>query len=248
MVVFFPIGGQKAVDRGIVLPRPWGISFIGVSNVQEQLLNNGDVAISRDFAPPKGTPPTPIPFVAFDNVISDTTSKQLKVDVRILPFLNLYGVLGKVTGEVNLDVNVGRVGVFPVCRPNPIPTRPFAPPRPPICIGENLPDTLPTLNFDADVDATTATLGLVGVYGWGNYWISAAGSLTDSIGKRSETRIRSQTASARFSRRWAIGRGNVFSPYIGVSYFNIDQRTVGTTPLLQAVRKEFLGMYFPFFY
>jgi hypothetical protein len=96
---FFPIGGQKVVDRGIVLPRPWGIGFIGVSNVQEQLLNNGDVAIGRDFVPPKGTPLTPIPFVAFDNVISDTTSKQLKVDVWILPFLNLYGVLGKVTGK-----------------------------------------------------------------------------------------------------------------------------------------------------
>jgi hypothetical protein len=131
MIVFFPIGGQKAVDRGIVLPRPWGISFIGVSNVQEQLLNNGDAAIGRDFVPPKGTPLTPIPFVAFDNVISDKTSKQLKVDVWILPFLNLYGVLGKVTGKVNLDVNVGRLGVFPMCRPNPIPTRPFAPPRPP---------------------------------------------------------------------------------------------------------------------
>ena len=120
----FPLGAKQVLERGYLLPPAVGVSLIGVHNVGVQDITDLNIALGIDVAPPPGTELRPISFVNVKSV-SDTTSPQVKADLWVLPFVNVYGVLGKVEGRADLTVNVDFDQVVPVCRPNPLP-----PPRP----------------------------------------------------------------------------------------------------------------------
>lgn len=212
-----PLFGQQAVDRGYALPLPFGISIIGVDNSQLQEITDPAVALGKGFAPPPGTPLVPIPFVTLENVISRTSSKQVKLDVWVLPNVNLFGSVGKVNGSADLDVVVDLDQIFP----------------PPICTPIS-PCGTATGHFVAGIDATTITIGATVVHGWDNYFLTGTGSLTETIGKNSDTSVSSVSASARFGRRWLVGHNTVFAPYIGVSYLDYDEEIEGVTGLPNA--------------
>lgn len=213
----FPIGGQAALDRGFVLPEPFGLSVIGVNSDQEQNITDLEVALGRADPPPPDTPLVPIPFVALENVISQTQSVQIKADVWVLPNVNVFTTVGHVTGDVDLDVVIDPADVLPpaACPP----TNPCDPVR---------------AAFTAGVDTITLTFGASAVYGWDNWFTtgSLAGTITAS--QNAETLIRSISANARFGRRWAYGPGHILAPYIGVNYLDLDQIVEGVTRLNDA--------------
>ena len=68
-------------------------------------------------------------FVSFENSHSDTRSFQLKVDAWLFPFLNVFGLYGKVDGSVDLDVFLD--GNLILERLGTDCTRPIL--RPPLC-------------------------------------------------------------------------------------------------------------------
>lgn len=213
----FPIGGQEAIDRGFLLPSPIGVSILGVNNEQEQIITDLSVALGVGEPPPPGSDLKDIPFVTLSNVVSDTDSVQVKADLWVLPFLNVYGILGSVTGTVNLDVNVNLDEIAP----------------PGLCPPAN-PCGTATANFDAGVNTNSVTLGATAVYGWENYFTSGSINATASFGDNTDTTIRTWGASGRFGRRWAFAQGNVAAPYIGISYFDLDQTVEGVTRLPDA--------------
>jgi len=209
-----PLGAQAAIDRGAILPRPWGISFSYIDNSQGQNIENLSVALGKGMAPPLGSDLVDIPFVTIENAESNTRTRQIRADVWVLPFLNVFGGLGKVDGTVPLDVvvDLNETGLCP-----PIVT----------C------NTV-SASFDAGVDTNTATIGLTGAYGWDNWFVTGSASLTDSFGGNTEDAVRSVSVSGRVGRRWAFGPGHIVSPFIGVSYLDIDQIVEGTTRLRNA--------------
>jgi len=212
-----PFGAQKVVDQGYSLPLPFGITVIGVKNSQRQSLTDASVALGKGTAPPPGTPLVDLPFVTFDNVVSKTRSKQIKVDAWILPFLNIFGTVGKVDGSVNLDVLVDLDAAFP----------------PPVCTPLN-PCGTAAANFNAGVDAVTTTIGANGVYSKGFWWLSGNLSTTLTMGSSSDTDIKSYTAGLRAGRRFQFGSGHIISPYFGASYLDIDSEVEGVTSLKDA--------------
>ena len=132
----------------------------------------------------------------------------------MLPFLNVFAGLGTVDGTVPLDVvvDVNETGLCP-----------------PIVTCRTV-----RASFDAGVDTNTATLGVTGAYGWGNWFVSGTASYTDSFGGNTEDAVRSTSVSSRVGRRWAFGPGHIASPFVGVSYLDIDQIVEGTTRLRDA--------------
>ena len=102
----FPLFAQQAIDRGFALPRPWGISLIGVGNEQGQDVSNVAVALGKGMAPPPDSDLVDLPFVGLNNVVSNTDTYQIKGDLWLLPNLNAFLALGKITGNVNLDVDI----------------------------------------------------------------------------------------------------------------------------------------------
>lgn len=210
----FPLGAQAAISRGAILPKPWGISFTYVDNSQAQNIQDLAVALGKGMTPPPGTELKDLPFVSIENAESKTTTKQIRADLWVLPFLNVFAAVGAVNGRVPLDVvvDLNQTGLCP-----PIAT----------C------DTVGA-SFDAGVDTNIVTLGLTGVYGWDNWFVSGSASFTDSFGGNVEDAIRSYSASTRFGRRWTFGSGHIISPFVGVSYLDLDQVVEGTTRLKNA--------------
>ncbi len=223
----FPLGARGALERGYALPRAFGLSIIGVENTGKQKITDLNIALGIDVVPPEGTDLKGLSFVDVDS-LSVTRSPQIKADLWVLPFLNVYGVLGRVKGSTDLKVNADLDQTTPVCRPNPIPV------LPPICIGENLGGQH-TIEFSPDVDATTATLGVTGVYAAGNWFGSATVNGTLTVSSKDKSDVKSWGGGLRFGRRWVFGDGNLFAPFAGVTYTDVDTRMTGTAVLKDAL-------------
>lgn len=210
----FPFGAQAAIDRGVTLPEPWGISVSFIENNQAQGLADLSVALGKGAPPPAGTDLTDLPFVSLTNVESRTRTKQVRADLWVLPFLNVFGGIGIVDGEVPLTVVVD-LNETDLC--------------PPIVTCRSV-----GASFEAGVDTNTATIGMTGAYGWENWYVTGTASATASFGGNTEDAVRSYSVSGRVGRRWAFGPGHIISPFVGVSYLNLDQIVEGTTRLNDA--------------
>jgi len=103
---FLPILGKEAREAGYLLPLPFGISVVGLTQKQPFTVSKIGLEIDRqqseiinDFIDNTIT--------AKNLEVSDTTY-NLRLDAWILPFWNVYGIVGKTKGkaELELDVNL----------------------------------------------------------------------------------------------------------------------------------------------
>ncbi|MGY0392912.1 hypothetical protein ACW5R3_10190 [Bizionia sp. KMM 8389] len=101
----FPILGQSAYNKGFDLPYPVGVmgnfmfmeQGITVDNLRLGLTtSNIDVGL------------TPVDFIQFGNNVNTSYTVNVRPDVWVFPFLNVYGILGY--GHSTTEVNL----VFPV--------------------------------------------------------------------------------------------------------------------------------------
>ena len=103
---FLPILGKEAREAGYLLPLPFGISIVGLT--QEQPFTVSKIGLEID-----GQQSDIINDFIDDTItaknlkVSDTTY-NLRFDAWILPFWNVYGLVGKTNGkaELELDVNL----------------------------------------------------------------------------------------------------------------------------------------------
>jgi len=102
---FLPILGQAACERGYVLPRPFGIS-IGYMH-QDQPFSVGDVFVNGVDVKTPGV-------AVVDEVQNEESTYTLRFDAWILPFWNVYGILGRTNGHANGPLQIDLEPVFPV--------------------------------------------------------------------------------------------------------------------------------------
>jgi len=103
---FLPILGKEAREAGYLLPLPFGISLVGLT--QQQPFTVSKIGLEIDGQQSE---------IINDFIDNAITAKNLKVsdttynvrfDAWILPFWNVYGIVGQTTGkaELELDVNL----------------------------------------------------------------------------------------------------------------------------------------------
>ena len=102
---FLPFLGQAACELGYVLPRPFGIS-VGYMR-QDQPFDVGDVFINGIDVKTPGV-------AVVNEVQNEETTYTLRLDAWILPFWNLYGVLGKTDGRAQGPLDIDLNPVFPL--------------------------------------------------------------------------------------------------------------------------------------
>ncbi len=102
---FLPIWGQDACERGYVLPRPFGIS-VGYMH-QDQPFDVGDILISGIDVKAPGV-------AVVDEVQNEESTYTLRFDAWILPFWNVYGILGRTSGDANGPLKINLEPVFPL--------------------------------------------------------------------------------------------------------------------------------------
>jgi hypothetical protein len=102
---FLPILGQAACERGYVLPRPFGVS-LGYMH-QDQPFDVGDVFINGVDVKTPGV-------AVVDEVQNEESTYTLRFDAWILPFWNVYGILGKTDGQAIGPLKIDLQPVFPI--------------------------------------------------------------------------------------------------------------------------------------
>ena len=229
----FPVGAEKLINRGYALPLPIGVSIIGVSNLQDQTITELNLALGKGAVPPVEVELRPFPAVNIDST-SDTQSAQIKADLWVLPFLNVYATLGKVTGDASVNVIIDLADAPEICIPDPRPVfPPSAPPRPPICNEPSDESGEFLLPIKSNVDRTTATVGLLAAFSVDKWFVSVTGSYTDTYGDKASD-ISSVSAGVRAGRRLFLSSGHALTPFFGVSYMDIDTRVNGVSTLRDA--------------
>ena len=93
----FPIWGRKAIERGFDLPAPGGISLIFVAANQGLLLHNLGLSTGEN-------PTVPIEVVQFGDVKAPVLTTNIRGDLWVLPFLNVYALGGYAWVETDVTL------------------------------------------------------------------------------------------------------------------------------------------------
>jgi hypothetical protein len=102
---FLPILGQAACEHGYILPRPFGISA-GYMH-QDQPFDVGDIFVNGIDVKTPGV-------AVVDEVQNKESTYTLRFDAWILPFWNIYGILGRTSGKANGPLKLSLEPVFPL--------------------------------------------------------------------------------------------------------------------------------------
>ncbi len=94
----FPLLGKKAYKRGYDLPYAWGVSGIYFSQRQEILIDHTLIGFNGSEMVDVSN------IINFGPTIATTNAYTVRPDVWVLPFLNLYGVLGGGTSETDVTL------------------------------------------------------------------------------------------------------------------------------------------------
>ena len=111
-----PFLAQNVIDLGYDLPLPFGIGLVYANVDQDIILTELEVGFY-------GSEKEPFEFVAFENASADSESVQLKLDAWLFPFMNVFGLIGRVQGDAIMDVLLDGNGMLDklgvTCSPPP---------------------------------------------------------------------------------------------------------------------------------
>jgi len=210
-----PFFAQNVIDKGYDLPLPYGIGLTYAHVDQEQLLDNLLVGIN-------GADKEPFPFVSFENASSVSDSVSVKADAWLFPFLNVFGMLGKVDGEAPLDVLIDGNGMLDQLQ---IDCSSPGPPNPLCAILEDQNFLLP---IDAKFKGTTYGIGMTLAAGWNGWFFTLPLNITyaDMDGKDTDGTVK--TATPRFGKVFNLGRKGNLALFAGGNYLESDLTVSGT--------------------
>lgn len=101
----FPIWGQEAYKRGFDIPYPAGIMVNYVWMDQGIIVDNLQLGFQNEN---HDIPLTEIDFIQFGDNLNNSYTINVRPDLWVFPFLNVYGIFGyaKLNTEVNLTYPV----------------------------------------------------------------------------------------------------------------------------------------------
>jgi hypothetical protein len=201
-----PIWGEKVRAMGYDLPLPFGA---GVNLVyMEQGIDIRNLKIGFGNANRK------IERVTFSNASAEDKAATARLDLWLLPFANIYGIIGHLDGKAELDVNlpgitvdVPGIGSVPIVDPA-------------------------TLNFDIDYNGTTFGGGITLAGGYKNFFGSLDANYTYSDINLVDGDIKTLTVSPRVGMLVdpAIIKGS-FAFWIGAMYMDYKQTVTDSVNL-----------------
>ncbi len=97
----FPILGQGAYKKGFDIPYPVGLMANFIWLQQNLVFDNMQLGIKTDNL---DIPLTPVDFIEFGENINTSYAYNVRPDIWVLPFLNVYGIFGG--GQSKTEVNL----------------------------------------------------------------------------------------------------------------------------------------------
>lgn len=218
-----PFYSELALYRGKSLPLPLGISLL-YTNVKQQVALT-DLAVNY-----QGGDYVPIDFVPFDDSSINNHSPQIKLDVWVLPFVNLFATVGKIDGasdvafaidgdmalnQLGIDCNNPSIGDLATCRA--------------------LEGKSAEFDFEVAIKGMSYTAGFMAVYGWDHYFISVPVSFTKMDLDRSDSEGQVINILPRAGRQFEFDNGEAMAVYMGASYYKSALTLTGRVPGVEQI-------------
>jgi len=92
----FPIWGRTALEKGIHLPLPLGFNVAYYTMTQDIVITDLGVGFNK--------PPQPVSFITFEGASAKLSLINARVDLWLLPFLNIYGLVGSGSGHTTVRI------------------------------------------------------------------------------------------------------------------------------------------------
>ncbi|OEF30004.1 hypothetical protein [Vibrio rumoiensis] len=236
-----PFGAQVAIYNGYDLPLPFGVSLIYSKTKQNQLISNLNVGHN-------GNANVNVDSIAsFDRFETDTIAPQIKIDAWILPFLNVFGVVGHSSGTADLNVDISGDGLLNGLSdsglgPKLIGTandycKSLPPAKRATCYGavqggkaivkNKLAGTSYDLGVTADVGGYNYTIGTMLAGGVHNWFYVMPMSYTKN--EMASTNVGGGVVNIqpRMGYNFHFSNGNNLALYTGASYMDINQTISG---------------------
>ncbi|HEU5291391.1 MAG TPA: hypothetical protein VFU05_12155 [Cyclobacteriaceae bacterium] len=137
-----PIWGQKAAKRGFNLPYSAGIGINYLWQKSDLVIDNLQVGFNH------GPMHDLSEVIRFDNATSEANGLNIRPDIWLFPFLNIYGILAKAKPSTAIDAGVYVPGA------------------------DGNWTRVVTLNTKANFEATTMGFGLTPTLGIGGGWMA----------------------------------------------------------------------------
>ena len=139
-----PIWGQKATEKGFNLPYSAGISVNYFWQESELTIDNLNVGFNN------GPQYNLDQIIRFNSAVSKANAVNIRPDIWLFPFLNVYGIFGKAQTSTTIDAGVWI----------------------PVDIDKNNWEQITAINSAAEFDVTTFGLGLTPTIGVGGGWLA----------------------------------------------------------------------------
>jgi hypothetical protein len=201
-----PVWGEKVRAMGYDLPLPFGVGANFV--YMEQGLDIRNLKIGF------GNASQEVNRVSFSNAEAKDNAATARFDLWLLPFANIYGILGYIDGETELDVNLPGITVdVPIIGPIPI-------------LDPN------TIRFDIDYNGTTYGGGITLAGGYKNFFGSLDANYTYTDINLVNGDIKTLTISPRLGVLVdpPIIKGS-FAFWIGAMYMDYEQTVTDSVNL-----------------
>lgn len=208
-----PFMAQKVIDLGYDLPLPYGIGLTYANVDQAMFLNELEVGIN-------GADLEPFTFVDFQNARAVNDTIQLKVDAWLFPFMNVFGLVGRIDGKAPMDIFLDGNGML-----DQLGTDCSGIIRPPLCI--LLEDQVFLLPIEAPFSGTTYGIGTVLAGGWNNWFVVLPFSFTYADMDTTKTDGIATTITPRLGRTFDLGRKGVISLFVGGNYLDAEISVLG---------------------
>ncbi len=199
-----PFLSGLAAERGVTLPRPWGLGLV-YSNVDQ------DLELDNFVMSANGAQGRSVDFVSIDDSKLKADSLLLKGDVWLFPFLNLFAFVGTsnndVTGRFSVqgDDLLSFAGSDACTDPND---------RPQVC------DQTFTGDIDRSADATQYGAGATFAAGRGRAFALLGLLYASSESSDSDTKIDAFSVTPRLGYRFPLEGGGELALYGGASFID----------------------------
>ncbi|MFA0081167.1 hypothetical protein AB4383_03955 [Vibrio breoganii] len=210
----FPFYAQRVVDKGFSLPNPYGISLIYSNTSQYMDLTNLDVGIN-------GSKKYPIDFVSFDDNQSHAITPQIKLDVWVFPFMNVFATFGKLSGTADIGIQFSGDDLIEQLGTDC--SRPIL--NPPACKlqGKDVGGFV-----EADLDGYNYTVGTILATGWNDYFFTLPISFSYADMSKNDAEGFIVNASPRIGKVFPLHGASSIAVYTGAAYLDSRLTLVGT--------------------
>jgi hypothetical protein len=211
-----PFYGEKLTELGFHLPEPVGVTIIGTYLKQDLDLQN--LRISGD-----GINYNPVPFVAFDGASSSNYAIEAKLDAWILPFLNVFGIVGVVEGNSQIPVQINVGGLLDASG-----SRICKVPRPPEICSQTA-----NIQVNPKYHGYNYGIGTVLAGGYKSFFVAVPLTVVKSDMNIVATEITTYTGELLLGNSFKLKHGMTAEIFIGASYLNVKYEASGFEPLSQ---------------